>query len=147
MKLIVGFATAFLFLQPTFAQRTLQKGESPVFYSASELASDCKLFLEVFPDGKPLPADAVVHFTEAQAIGAAKCATYIRAYLDIGFEPRAAHYSPVPANLPSDIGTYVTTFLKLVADHPEEGNKAASTLLRRVDALIAKSEGIAPPHR
>ena len=131
-----------LFCVPTLAQiDRFKKGDRPVFYSAGDLAEDCQAWLKVFPGGKPLPNnDEPVAATNVEVISAIKCAAYINGALDGELEPAfGSHYHPVPTRL-TDNKLLIDTMLKYLADHPEEQNFAASTILNKARKIIANAQ-------
>lgn len=136
---LVGVFLGAFALAP--AQTDLKKGDRPVFRSAVVLADDCRKFLVIFPEGKPLAEDRSYAVTREQMLGAASCAAYIAGAEDGELEgPRfGSHYHPVPAQL-DDLKPLIDTFLKYVTDHPEEQGFAASTVLSKAEKIIMDAQ-------
>jgi hypothetical protein len=123
------------------AQPDLKRGDRPVFRSARVLADDCRKFLVIFPDGKPLSEGTSYKVTTDQMVGAASCSAYIAGAEDRELEgPRfGSHYHPVPAEV-DYIKPLIDTFLKYVGDHPEEQDFAASTILQRAEKMVLEAQ-------
>jgi hypothetical protein len=140
------FSLVLLFTLPFLAksQVQLKKGDRPVFYTAGELAKDCQTALTV-NNGEPLENDKTYSLSLEQISGVVRCQSYIDGMYDARLEAaHGPHYHPVPANL-----TYrrslVDTFIKYVADHPEEKDLAASTALVKAEKVILGVQN--PPQR
>jgi hypothetical protein len=117
------------------SQVQLKKGDRPVFYTAGELAKDCQTALTV-NNGEPLENDKTYSLSLEQISGVVRCQTYIDGMYDERLEAsRGPHYHPVPANL-TYRRTLVDTFIKYVADHPEEQDLAAATTLVKAEKII-----------
>ncbi len=142
MKVVTILALISFFCIPAVAQVDRSpKRDRPVFYSAGDLAEDCQAWLKVFPGGKPLPNnDETVAATNEEVIRAIKCGTYIVGALDGELEPAfGSHYHPVQTQL-TDNKLLIDTMLKYLADHPEEQNFAASTILNKARKIIANAQ-------
>lgn len=128
---------------PALAQKTLtdlRKNDRPVFLSAADLAEDCRTFLAVFPDGKPLPDDKQSAVSISQITGAVRCTAYILGVQDGELERSyGTHYHPVSTRLPP-LKPLIDTFLKYLSDHPEQQGFAASTILDKAMELVANAE-------
>jgi len=129
---------------PALAQKTLsdlKKNDRPVFVSAKDLAEDCRTLLTVFPDAKPLPDDdKPVNTSIDQIAGAVRCKFYILGVYDGGLERSfGSHYHPVPTRL-ADMKPLIDTFLKYLADHPEEQDFAASTILYKASQVVTNAQ-------
>ncbi|SRR6266849_745510 len=137
--LFCGLAVVVL-AAPLLNQAQRKKADRPVFRSTRRVANDCRTFLKIFPDGKPLPNDEKVSATVEQLGEVAACKAYIDGVQDEGMENTFGEkYHPVPTRLES-FGTLVNTFVKYSDDHPEQGDFAASTLLDKSMRLIVETE-------
>ncbi|MGA3052710.1 MAG: hypothetical protein ABSD63_00735 [Candidatus Korobacteraceae bacterium] len=119
----------------------LKKNDRPVFLSAKDLAEDCRTFLTVLPDGKPFPNDdKPVNVSTDQIAAAIRCKFYIQGVNDGELEHVfGSHYHPVLAQLES-MKPLIDTFLKYLADHPEEQDFAASTILNKAMHTVANAQ-------
>jgi len=116
-------------------QAQLKHGDRPVFYTAVELARDCRTALTV-NNGEPLDNDKTYSVSLEQISAVVHCQSYIDGMNDERLE--AAHgpnYNPVPANL-TYRRTLVDTFIKYVADHPEVQDLAAATALVKAEKIM-----------
>jgi len=140
-KTLPHFLIVVLLCAPALAQKTasnLKMNDRFVFLSAEVLAKDCRTFLTVFPDAKPLPPDdKPVNISIQEIAGAMRCEFYILGVMDGELERRGSHYHPVPARF--EMKQLIDTFLKYVADHPEEQDFAASTILDKAMQVIANA--------
>ena len=141
MRIHVLIGLLVVLAAPLLHQAQLKKNDRPVIRSATQIAHDCRIFLKLFPEGKPLPGDQKFSVTIEQMGAAASCKGYIDGVQDAMIEDAFGEkYHPVPAQLES-LATLVNTFLKYVDDHPEQGDFAASTLLEKSMHMIAATEG------
>ena len=131
LSLVLLFSLPFL----AKSQVQLKHGDRPVFYSAGELAKDCQTALTV-NNGEPLENDKTYSLSLEQISGVVRCQSYIDGMYDARLEAaHGQHYHPVPANL-TYRRTLVDTFIKYVADHPEEQDLAATTTLVKAEKII-----------
>lgn len=135
LALVGGFA---------LAQTSLKKAaDRPVFRSARVLAGQCQSFSDFESrETSRLPSDAV-QISAPDMARISGCVGYIQGYEDAMLEGLGPHYHPVPAE-ESDMVPFVGTFLKLVADHPEEEDFAATTVLHEAEKVMADAE---KPHQ
>lgn len=143
MKVATILALISLFSVPAMAQVDRSpKRDRPVFYSAGDLAEDCQDFLKVyFPGGKPLPDnDERAAATEGELLRSVKCFSYIYGVYDAELEQVfGSHYRPVPTRL-RDMKALIDTMVKYLADHPEEQDFAASTIIDKAKKQIANAQ-------
>jgi hypothetical protein len=138
-NLFCGLAFVVL-AAPVLNHAQLKKADRPVFRSVKRVTNDCRTFLKIFPDGKPLPDDEKFSITVEQMGAAAACKAYIEGVQDEEMENAFGEkYHPVPSRLES-FGTLVNTFIKYADDHPEQGDFAASTLLEKSMRLIVETQ-------
>jgi len=141
-KILLGLVV--LLGASALAQKTSsdwKKNDRPVFLSAKDLAEDCRTFLTVLPYGKPFPNDdKPVNVSTDQLAGAIRCKFYIQGVNDGELEHVfGSHYHPVPARL-EGMKPLIDTFLKYLADHPEEQDFAASTILDKAVQIAANAQ-------
>jgi hypothetical protein len=140
LSLVLLFSLPFL----AKSQVQLKHGDRPVFYSAGELAKDCQTALTV-NNGEPLENDKTYSLSLEQISGVVRCQSYIDGMYDARLEAaHGQHYHPVPANL-TYRRTLVDTFIKYVADHPEEQELAATTTLVKAEKIILGTQS--PPQK
>ena len=140
LTLVLLFTLPFL----AKSQVQLKHGDRPVFYSAGELAKDCQTALTV-NNGEPLENDKTYSLSIEQVSGVVHCQSYIDGMYDERLEAgHGQHYHPVPANL-TYRRTLVDTFIKYVAEHPEEQDLAATTALVKAEKIIVGMQS--PSHK
>jgi hypothetical protein len=126
---------------PILDQVQLKKTDRPVFRSVKEVASDCRSFLKLSPNGDPLPVAGITTTTMDQIVEAARCTSYLAGVEDGRLNASYGEkYHPVPTQLES-FGTIVITFVKYADDHPEQQDFAASTVFDKSMRLIIDAQG------
>ena len=133
-----------LFLSCVFASAqskpALKKGDRPVFMTAARLVFLCEDWSPVFyPAGKPLNDSDQVKISGEQLAHALGCDSYILGVEDEGLSFMGPNYHPVPSRL-DYMKSLIDTFIKLVKDHPEKEQFAASTLLKDAEKLITATQ-------
>jgi len=129
--------SALVFAQP---QAKFKKGDRPVFMSAQRLAFLCADWNAINPGGKHPRDNDVLDVSPKEIIRGSACDAYIAGVEDAGFDSYGSKYHPVPAAL-DYMKPLVDTFIKRVADHPEEQDLAASTVLHEAEKTVADAEG------
>jgi Rap1a immunity proteins len=128
-KMLCGLFLGLL-AAPLWGQ-TQSKNSRPVFDTAREIATDCKIYLKIFPGGRPLPNNMEVTVSTEQAAQVSRCIGYVDGTQDAALDSTFGDaYHPVSARTEKR-GTLITTFVKYVEDHPEQHDLAASTLLMK----------------
>ena len=74
-----------------------------------------------------------------QLVGEARCEAYLDGVLDEELENLGPQYNPVPSRVANQ-KTLIDVLVKYVSDHPEEGNLAASTVLAKVEKIVADAQ-------
>jgi hypothetical protein len=129
------------------AGRDAKPGERAVFLSAKELADACRDWIQTLAanglhEGEPVDDNRILVMTRKQMAGSIRCHAYIDGIYDEVFEDvskRPGHYRPVKGAVDSEI-ILVETFIKYVADHPEEGDLAGATVLREASEIVEKAQ-------
>jgi len=143
MKWIVAvlfFASLLIFSGLGLAKKKVDRG---VFVSARELAVTCRVMLDVdetYNGGELFIRPATVE--RAHAVG--RCMGYVEGVADEFREPIGTHhpYSDHPHSAGrAELPGIVQLFLKRVAEHPEEADFAASTVLHEADSDLLRSCG------
>jgi hypothetical protein len=114
----------------------VKKPDRGVFVSARELAASCQIMKDEVGEnylflgrqgvsrlsGKPT--------TDMAAVG--RCLGYVEGVADEFRERKDSHYHPSPEGR-GELPVLIDAFLKRVAEHPEEADLAASTVLHEAD--------------
>jgi len=126
------------------SQVKLRSTDRPVFMSAARLELLCEDWNSLNPGGKRPANDAVLNVSPKQIVGAEMCEAYILGVMDDRVENAfGAHYHPVPSEI-DYLKPLIDAFMKHVKDHPEEEDFAASTIIRKVEALIVQAQSQKP---
>jgi len=143
MKLALALAPLLALSGIALAQtRTLKRGDRPVLVSAQELAVLCRdPAADLLGDHPLFDPNKKFTFTMDDIGAIGRCRGYIEGTLDEIMEASgkfpASHYHPVPTEIEGGIGLLIKTFLKRVADHPEELDLAANTVLKKASKTMA----------
>jgi Rap1a immunity proteins len=113
-----------------------KKDDRGVFVSAQELAANCKAMKDTVGEAYALgpvqgPSTKPTGTTD-DMIALGRCMGYVEGVADEFRESMGSHYHPLPARR-GELPVLIDTFLKRVAEHPEERDLAASTVLHEAD--------------
>lgn len=103
-----------------------------VFLSAKELAVDCQILKGTVGEDDVLAPSAKLPASTQDAMAAGRCVGYIVGVADEFREVTGTHYRPISAGR-GELPLLIDAFLKRVADHPNEADLAASTVLHEAD--------------
>jgi hypothetical protein len=127
-------------LAHTVAKKKVDRG---VFVSAQELAASCQIMKDEVGENylflgrqgvSRLPGKPT---TDMAAVG--RCTGYLEGVAD-EFRESTSHYLPILEGR-GELPILVDTFLKRVAEHPEEADLAASTVLHEADRDVLRMCG------
>jgi hypothetical protein len=136
----IAAACLLIFGGHALAVKKIDRG---VFVSARELAATCRVMLDVdenYDGGELFIRPATVE--RGYAVG--RCMGYVEGVADEFREPIGTHhpYSDHPFSAGrAELPGIVQLFVKRVAEHPEEGDLAASTVLHEADKDLLLSCG------
>jgi hypothetical protein len=116
----------------------LQKGDRPVFMSAATLATLCKSWGAINPGGS---SSDTVNISIQDIVRGSGCQSYIFGVYDEGLSGLGTRYHPVQSQ-PDFLKPLIDTFIKRVADHPEEEDLAASTVLHEAEKTVGNAQGV-----
>ena len=140
MKWIVAMSL-LIFGGHTLAVKKIDRG---VLVSARELAASCQIMKDEVGENylflgrqgvSRLPGKPT---TDMAAVG--RCTGYMEGVADEFRESMGSHYHPFSEGR-GELPILIDAFLKRVADHPEEADLAASTVLHEADNDVLRSCG------
>jgi hypothetical protein len=111
---------------------TLKKSDRPVFVSAQTLAVSCQAMKDAVGEDYLLDPSKTYELTAGDVVVVGRCTGYIEGVADEFRESMGLHYQSVPAGR-GELPILIDTFLKRVAEHPEERDFAASKVLHEAD--------------
>jgi hypothetical protein len=115
----------------------VKKVDRRVFVSAQALAVSCQAMEAAGYDYLQDPGKTYkLTASDMDAVG--RCTGYIEGVADEFRESVGSHYHPVPGGR-GEMPILIDTFLKRVAEHPEEADFAASTVLHEADNDVVRS--------
>jgi hypothetical protein len=110
-----------------------KKDDRGIFVSARALVVSCQAMKDAVGEDYVLDAGKQIHTGDiGAAIAIRRCTGYVEGVADEFRERKGSHYHPSPAGR-GELPLLIDTFLKRVAEHPEEANLAASTVLHEAD--------------
>jgi Rap1a immunity proteins len=110
----------------------MKKTDRQVFVSAQTLAVSCQEMKDAVGRDYLLDPSKTYKLTTSDMAAVGRCTGYIEGVVDEFRERVGSHYQPVPAGR-GEIPILIEAFLKRVAEHPEEADFAASTVLHEAD--------------
>jgi hypothetical protein len=117
----------------------VKKVDRRVFVSAQALAVSCQAMKAAGYDYLQDPSKTYqLTASDMDAVGL--CTGYIEGVGDEFRESAGSHYHPVPGGR-GELPILIDTFLKRVAEHPEERDFAASTVLHEADNDVLRLGG------
>lgn len=117
-------------LAHTVAVKKVDRG---MFVSAQVLAVSCQTMKDAVGDDYLLDPGKTYKLTAGDMAAVGRCTGYIEGVADeFRVRESVGHYHPVPAGR-GELPILIDTFLKRVADHSEERDFAASTVLHEAD--------------
>ncbi len=115
------------------AVRKIDRG---VFVSARELAVNCQTMKDSVGEDYVLGPGArsfsSTRLPTGDMVAVRRCMGYVEGVADEFRESMGSHYHPISAGR-GELPILTDTFLKRLADHPEEADVAASTVLHEAD--------------
>lgn len=133
MKLPLAFASLLMLGGLGLAQTVaVKKVDRPVFVSAQTLAVSCQAMKDAVGYDYALDPNKTYKVTMDGMAAVGRCTGYVEGVADEFRDPVGSHYQSVPAGR-GELPILIDTFLKRVAEHPEEGDFAASTVLHEAD--------------
>ena len=140
MKWTIVAALCLAPLPHTVAVKKVDRG---VFVSAQELAVSCQAMKDAVGDDYLLGSQSTNRLPgkpTGDMVAVGRCTGYIEGVADEFRESTGSHYRPVRAPR-GEMPILIDTFLKRVAEHPEEADFAASTVLHEADNDVLRSCG------
>ena len=117
----------------------VKRADRRVFVSARDLASSCQAVKAAGYDLLQDPSKTYkLSAIDINAVG--RCTGYVEGVADEFWESAGSHYHSVPGGR-GEIPLLIAAFLKRVAEHPEEADLAASTVLHEADEDTVRSCG------
>jgi hypothetical protein len=111
----------------------VKKPDRGVFVSAQELAASCQAMKEAVGEDYVLgPGARSSTKLTGDLVAIGRCMGYVEGVADEFRESIGSHYHPISAGR-GELPVLIDAFLKRVAEHPEEKDFAASTVLREAD--------------
>jgi hypothetical protein len=152
MKLALALASLLILGGLGLAQMSrVKRIDRPVFVSAQTIAVSCQTMQDAVGDGL-LDPSKTYKLTAVDVAAAGRCTGYIEGVAAEFWESVGSHYQSVPAGR-GELPILIDTFLKRVAEHPEERDFAASTVLHEADNDVLRLCGdcglgmiVRPPH-
>lgn len=133
LALSLAFASLLILGSVGLAQTvTLKKVDRRVFVSAQTLAVSCQAMKDAVGEGFLLDPSKTYKLTTGELAAVGRCTGYIEGVADEFRESMDSQYRSVPAGR-GELPILIDTFLKRVAEHPEERDFAASTVLHEAD--------------
>jgi hypothetical protein len=138
VKWIFLGASVFVFGLAFSSGKKVDRG---IFVSARELAVNCQAMKDAVGYDYVLGPDArsSTKLTTGDMVAVARCTGYVEGVADEFREPMGSLH-PVSAGR-GELPVLIDAFLKRVADHPEEADLAASTVLHEADGDVLRSCG------
>lgn len=131
--LSLAFASLLILGSLGLAQTvTVKKVDRRVFVSAQTLAVSCQAMKDAVGEGFLLDPSKTYKLTTGDLAAIGRCTGYIEGVADEFRESMDSQYLSVPAGR-GELPILIDTFLKRVAEHPEERDFAASTVLHEAD--------------
>jgi hypothetical protein len=118
----------------------VKKVDRPVFVSAQTLAVICQATKDAVGEDYVVDPSKTYKLTAGDVAAVGRCTGYIEGVADEFREPVGLHYQSVPAGR-GELPILIDTFLKRVAEHPEERDFAASTVLHEADKDVLRRCG------
>ena len=137
MKWIVAMSLLILGGHTIVVKKT-DRGD---FVSAQELAASCQAMKDAVGEDYVLgPGARSSTKLTGDLVAIGRCMGYVEGVADEFRESVGSHYHPISAGR-GELPMLIETFLKRVAEHPEEGDFAASTVLHEADDDLLRSCG------
>jgi hypothetical protein len=111
---------------------TVKKSDRPVFVSAQALAVSCQAMKDAVGNDYLVDPSKTYKLTGDDVAAVGRCMGYIEGVADEFRESAGSQYRSVPAGR-GELPMLIDTFLKRLAEHPEEREFAASTVLHEAD--------------
>lgn len=136
--LSLAFASLLILGSLGLAQTvTVKKVDRRVFVSAQTLAVSCQAMKDAVGEGFLLDPSKTYKLTTGDLAAIGRCTGYIEGVADEFRESMDSQYLSVPAGR-GELPILIDTFLKRVAEHPEERDFAASTVLHEADNDVVR---------
>jgi hypothetical protein len=126
------FASLLILGSLGLAQPVTVKVDRRVFVSAQTLAVSCQAMKDAVGEGFLLDPSKTYKLTTSDLTAVGRCTGYIEGVADEFRESMDSRYHSIPAGR-GELPILIDTFLKRVAEHPEERDFAASTVLHEAD--------------
>lgn len=139
MKVPLAFAPLLILGGFGLAQTVvMKKTDRQVFVSAQTLAVSCQATKDAVGRDYMLDPGKAYKLTTSDMAAVGRCTGYIEGVADEFRERVGSHYQSVPAGR-GEMPILIEVFLKRMAEHPEEADFAASTVLHEADNDVLHS--------
>jgi hypothetical protein len=118
----------------------VKKVDRGVFVSAQELAVSCRAMKDAVGKDYLINPGKTYKLAAGDVAAVGRCTGYVEGVADEFRESVGSHYRPFSEGR-GELSILIDTFLKRVAEHPEEANFAASTVLHEADNDVLRSCG------
>ena len=137
MKSAIVAVLCLALLLHTVAVKKVDRG---VFVSAQAFAVSCRSMKDAVGEDYLINPGKTYKLTAGDVAAVGRCTGYIEGVADEFRESMGSHYHPFSEGR-GELPILIDTFLKRVAEHPEEADFAASTVLHEADNDVLRSCG------